>query len=75
MHETLGLILCPTKKQGWWHMPVIPAPGRWREECQNSKAIRAYITCLRPALDTRNFLSKRGMGENYMKKYLKHIYH
>lgn len=52
LHLLLCDLLClqngPVKGQTWWHMPVIPALGRWKKEDQEFKFILSYILNLRP---------------------------
>ena len=37
--------------QAWWHTPVIPVLGRWKQKDWEFKAILGYIVSMRPAWD------------------------
>jgi hypothetical protein len=42
----------------WWHTPVIPGFGRWRQEDQEFKIILRYIESSRPAWATGDCLKR-----------------
>jgi hypothetical protein len=39
--------------QAWWHLPVIPVLGRWRQEGQKLEVILDYVVNFRPLWATR----------------------
>lgn len=43
--------------QAWWHSPVIPILGRWRQEAQQFKVVLSYIVSSRLAWATRGPVS------------------
>lgn len=40
--------------KAWWHLPIIPGFGKWRQKGKEFKVILGYVVSLKPAWSARN---------------------
>lgn len=59
MHEALSLIPGTSIKRVWWHMPLIPALGKQRQEYQRFSVFLGYLRLL--SKQTNKTMEKEGL--------------